>query len=205
MSILQHTFGILFRPTNEWQVIRKKNRNALQVFVTHIPFLALIPTLSAYIGVTQIGWTIGDGHTVKLTTSSAATLCVLAYFAVVAAVYLLGVFIHWMSKTYGVEDPDQQRHYGSMALAVAIATPVLFAGFANLYPQLWVVVGAMGLAACYAIYLVYDGTAVLMNIPRERAFMYASSIITVGLVLTVSVMMVTTVVWGMGIGPIYTD
>lgn len=205
MGILQHTLGILFSPAAEWKAIRSEKNSAIQVFVSHIPFLALVPVLSAYVGVTQVGWTVGGGDPIKLTAASAATLCALTYFAILAAVYVLGEFIHWMSKTYGVSDPDQQRHYESMALAVYVATPILLAGIANLYPQLWVVVIAMGLAACYATYLVYEGIPILMNISREQAFMYASSVITVGLVLAVAVMITTVVVWGMGVGPIYTD
>lgn len=205
MGILQHTFGILFNPANEWKAIRSEKNSAIQVFVSHVPFLALIPCISAYIGVTQVGWSVGGGDPVKLSAMSAATLCVLSYAAIIGAVYILGEFIHWMSRTYGVEDAEQQRHYESMALAVYVATPVLLAGIVNLYPSLWLVVGAMGLAACYATYLVYEGIPILMNIPKDQGFMYASSVITVALVLAVSVMIATVVIWGMGIGPVYID
>ena len=205
MGILQHTLGILFNPDNEWKAIRSEKNSAIQVFMSHVPFLALVPTVSAYIGVTQVGWTVGSGDAVKLTATSAATLCGLAYVALIAAVFILGEFIHWMSKTYGVADNAEQRRYESMALAVYVATPVLLAGVANLYPQLWVVVAAMGLAACYAVYLVYEGIPILMDISKERAFMYASSVMTVALVLAVSVMIATVVVWGMGVGPVYMD
>ncbi len=205
MGILQHTLGILFNPDNEWKAIRNEKNSFIQVYMSHIPFLALVPAVSAYIGVTQVGWTIAGGEPIKLTASSAATLCGLSYVALLAAVFILGQFINWMSKTYGVSGDADQRRYESMALAVYVATPVLLAGVANLYPQLWVVVGAMGLAACYATYLLYEGIPILMNISNDRAFMYASSVITVALVLAITVMIATVVIWGMGIGPVYMD
>lgn len=205
MGILQHTLGILFNPANEWKVIRGESNSFIQVYMSHVPFLALIPVISAYIGVTQVGWTVADGDPVRLSSTSAATLCGLTYVALLAAVFVLGEFINWMSKTYGVDGSDQKRHYEAMALAVYVSTPVFLAGVANLYPELWVVAAAIGLAACYATYLIYEGIPILMNIPRERAFMYASSVITVALVLAVTVMIATVVIWGMGVGPVYID
>lgn len=205
MGFLQHTLGILIHPASEWKAIRNEKNSFLQVFVSHVPLLALIPSVCAYIGVTQVGWTVGDGDPVRLTPASAASLCALTYVALLVGVYLLGEFINWMSKTYGVVDSDEKRHYEGTALAVYVSTPIMLAGVANLYPQLWLIVAAMGLAGAYAVYLIYEGIPILMNISRERAFMFASSIVTVGLVLMISVMMVTAVIWGMGVGPVYTN
>lgn len=205
MGLLQHTLGIFIHPAAEWEAIRNDKSSFLQVFVSHVPLLALIPSVCAFIGVTQVGWTVAGGSPIKLTPASAASLCALTYVALLASIYLFGEFINWMSKTYGVRDSDERRHYEGTALAVYVSTPLMIAGVANLYPQLWVIVTAVGLAGAYAVYLIYEGLPILMNIPRDRAFMFASSIVTVGLVLTVAVMMVTVVIWGMGVGPIYTN
>lgn len=205
MAILQHTLGILLRPATEWQAIRGEQGSFLQLFISQVPFLALIPTVSAYIGVTQVGWTIADGDPVKLTAASALSLCALAYVALLVGIYLLGEFINWMSKTYEVQGDEATRRYGAMALAVYVAAPVLLAGVANLYPELWLVTGVMGLAGAYAVFLIYQGIPILMNISKEQAFMYASSVVTVGLVLMVAVLVVTVVIWGMGVGPVYVD
>jgi hypothetical protein len=205
MAILQHTLGILFRPQTEWEAIRNEKGSFIQVFVRHVPFLALIPAISAYIGVTQIGWVVGGGGVVKLTPSSAISLCALTYAALLAGIFLLGEFINWMSKTYGVKSDDPRRHYESTALAVYVSTPTFIAGFALLYPNLWLVAVIMGLAAAYSVYLIYQGMPILMNISKDQAFLYATSVLTVGLVLMVSTLVATVVIWGMGIGPIYMD
>ncbi len=205
MGFLQHTLGILIRPSSEWTAIRNAKKSYVQVFVSHVPILALIPVVSAFIGVTQVGWSIGDGPSVRLSVSSAATLCALTYVALIGGIYVFGEFINWMSKTYGVSDPADQRHYGGTALAVYTTMPLLLGGFALLYPLPWFVVAVLGLAACHSIYLIYEGIPLLMNIPRERAFLYASSVVTIGLVLMVFIMMAAVVIWGVGVGPVYVD
>lgn len=205
MAILEHTLGILLHPDSEWKAIRNERHSFAQVFLSHVPFLALIPSVAAYYGVTQVGWTIGDGEVVKLTTASALSLCVMTYFALMAGVYILGEFINWMSRTYGVGDDAEKRHYEGTALAVYVTTPVFLAGIVGLYPELWLNAIVTLVAACYSVYLIYEGIPILMNIPKERAFMYASSVVTIGLVLLVVVRVGTVIIWGMGIGPVYVD
>ena len=82
---------------------------------------------------------------------------------------------------------------------------MMLAGIILLYPQLWVVASVFIVAACYSVYLIYEGIPILMNIPKERGFIYASSVITVGLVLAVVVLVATVIVWGSGFGPVYTN
>jgi len=205
MGMLQHTLGILVSPRSEWKLIRSEKRPFLQVFIGQVPFLALIPSISAYIGVTQVGWSVGEGDPIKLTAASAASLCALAYVVLLVGIYVLGEFINWMSKTYGVQGDEATRRYGATALAVYVSTPVLIAGVANLYPEMWFVIAIMGLAGTYAVFLIYQGIPIVMNISKEQAFMYANSVVTVALVLMVTVLMATVVIWGLGVGPVYVD
>ncbi|RMF12944.1 MAG: DUF1282 domain-containing protein, partial [Gammaproteobacteria bacterium] len=61
--------------------------------------------------------------------------------------------------------------------------------------------GLIGLA--YALYLLYEGLPILMNIPEERGFMFASSVLTVGLVMLVGLLAITVIIWSVGFGPVY--
>ena len=61
MSILSHTWGVLIKPESEWKSIRDDETSFMRVYVSISPILALIPALSAYFGVTLVGWTVGDG------------------------------------------------------------------------------------------------------------------------------------------------
>ena len=205
MAILQHTLGILLHPDSEWKAIRNERHSFLQVFVSHVPILALIPCVSFYYGVTQVGWSIGGGDPVKLTAESALSLCVLTYIAMLLGVLVLGEFINWMAKTYGVTDDAETRHYEGTALAVYITVPVFLVGIFGVYPEMWLYATVTVLAGCYSVYLVYEGIPILMNISKERAFMYASSVVTVGLVLLVVVRVGSVILWGIGFGPVYVD
>ena len=205
MAILEHTLGILLHPDSEWKAIRNEKHTFKQVFLSHVPLLALIPTISFFIGVTQVGWSIGNGDPVKLTVLSAAELCGLTYFALLLGVYVLGEFINWMAKTYGVKDNEEQRHYEGTALAVYITTPVFLVGIFGLYPDIWLNAAVTLIAGAYAVYLVYEGIPILMNISKEQAFMYATSVVTVGLVMMVIVRVASVILWTFGVGPVYAD
>jgi len=205
MALLDHTFGILIHPEQEWRLIRDQKESFKQVYLTHVPFLALIPVLAAFYGVTQVGWAVGDGDAVRLSMNSALSLCALTYFALLAGVFVLGEFINWMSKTYGVQGPKERIHYDGTALAVFITTPLFLVGVFLAFPVLWLNALAMTVAGCYSIYLIYEGIPILMNIDKDRAFMYASSVVTVGLVLMVTAMIGTVLIWGMGLDPVFVD
>lgn len=204
MAILEHTLGIFLHPDKEWKSIRSERHSFIQVFVSHMPILALVPVIAAYYGVTQVGWTIG-GDVTKLTSESALALCGFTYIAQLVTVYVLGEYINWMAHSFGVKEEGAQRHYEGTAMAVYVATPLMLAGIVMVYPEPWVVVSVYFVAIAYAVYLLYEGTPILMNIPKERGFIYASSIVTIGLVLAVVVMISTVIVWGMGFEPVYID
>jgi hypothetical protein len=205
MALLQHAFGIMTRPSKEWVAVRKDQSSFAQVFFSHVPFLALIPSLAAFSGVTQVGWSIGGGETIKLSTVSAVSLCALTYVALLLGVFVLGEFINWMAKTYGVSGTEQSRHHAGTALAVCVTTPLFLSGAFLVYPEIWLNALAMILAGAYSVYLIYEGVPVVMSIDRDRAFMYSSSVITVGLVLMVTAIIATVLVWGLGVGPQYVD
>lgn len=205
MAFLEHTLGIMLHPDSEWKAIRNEKHSFQQVFLSHVPLLALIPTISFFIGVTQVGWSIGGGEPVRLTMLSALELCGLTYFALLFGVFILGEFINFMSKTYGVRDSEEKRHYEGTALAVYVTTPVFLAGIFGLYPDIWLNAIVTGIAGAYAVYLIYEGIPILMNISKEQAFMYASSVVTVGLVLMVVVRVIAVILWNLGVGPVYVD
>jgi len=205
MAILDHTLGIMLHPDSEWKAIRQDKHSFRQVFLSHVPFLALIPAVSFFIGVTQVGWSFGDSDPVKLTVLSALELCGLTYLALLVGVFLLGEYINWIAKNYGVKDSDERRHYEGTALAVFITTPVFLVGIFGLYPDLWLNAAVTMIAGAYAVYLVYEGIPILMNISKDQAFMYASSVVTFGLVMMVVVRVGAVILWNWGVGPVYVD
>jgi len=203
MTLLQHSLGVMTHPSSEWVHVREENISFKQLYMRHVPFLALIPAVASFFGVTRVGWQWGDGEVVKLTVNSALSLSGITYVALMLGVFCFGEFINWMARTYGVSDPEGQRHRAGTALAICATTPLFLAGIFLIFPNLWLNVGVMMMASAYSLYLIFNGLPVLMNISSEQAQMYAYSITTVGMVLMVTTLIGTVLVWGMGMGPVY--
>ncbi|MES2822196.1 MAG: Yip1 family protein [Pseudomonadota bacterium] len=194
--MIGHVTGLFLHPAKEWEAIRDTNEKT-----GYMPtlILALIPAASTYIGTTKIGWTVSSNPTVVLTESSALIMSTLMYFAILAGVVAMGIFVKWMSRTYD-SSPSLAR---CIAFAAYTATPIFFAGFTMLYPAP-VLIMLVGVGAIfYTIYFLYSGISIFMRIPEAEGFMFASSILTVGMVMLVSLITITVLILSLGFGSIY--
>lgn len=196
---LGHTVGLLTHPDQEWEAIRKDSESIGRLYLGHILILALIPAAAGFYGTTQVGWQIGDGQVIRLTTGSALQLCVLFYAAMLAGIYIIGRFIDFFAATYEVKNDNPK----GVILAAYTATPVFLMGVIAVYPNIWVNMLVGLIAITYSVYLLYEGLPILMKIPEDRGFMFASSVLTVGLVMFVGLLAISVVIWSMGVGPVY--
>ena len=199
--MIHHVLGLFTHPEQEWKEICGEEESISHMYFTHVLILAAIPAISAYIGTSQVGWIIGNGDPVKLTTASALQMTVMTYIAMLIGIGAMGAFIHWMSRTYDSNPTITQ----CVVFAAYNATPLFIGGLAALYPNLWLSMLVGTAAICYTVYLLYVGIPVFMGIPEEEGFVYASSILAIGLVMLVTMMAMSVVLWGVGIGPVYTS
>lgn len=198
--ILNHVWGIFTHPDDEWATIRSEPNTIGRHYLTHALILAAIPAICGFIGATQVGWTVGSDDTVqKLTSESALMLCLLFYGAMIVGVVILGKFIDFLSETFQEDDHTPR----GIALATYTTTPLFICGLIALYPVLWLdmIIGLVAIA--YSVYLLYEGVPILMSIPKEKGFVFASAIVTVGLVMFVGLLAITVIVWAVGVGPVY--
>ena len=194
---LQHMMGVLHHPKEEWRLIREEHYSTLSCYTSHMVYLAAIPPLAAFIGTTQVGWSITGGEMVKLTVASALPIAIAFYFALLVGAGVMAWFIHWMEKTYG----SNSSFDDCMVLTTFTATPMFLAGLAALIPILWLDM-LIGMAAvAYTIHLLYTGVPEIMKIPKDRGFFFASSILTVGLVVLVGMLAVTAALWSTVLTP----
>lgn len=191
MMYFGHIAGILRDPKSEWTLIEEEHYSAKTVFLTQISILAAIPAISLYIGVTQVGWSVAGESPVRLAESSALGSAVLFYFAMWAAVAFIGGCMHWMEKTYGGNVSLDE----CLVLTTVTATPLFLSGVSFLLPILWLNVAVGGLAMAYSVYLLYTGTAQIMKIDEDRAFMFASSVLTVALCTLVGMLAASVIAW----------
>lgn len=197
--MINHVWGLFAHPGQEWQEITGEERNVGNLHLGEVMVLAAIPAISAFIGTTQVGWSIGGGEAVKLTESSAIQLTFLSYLAMLAGVAVMGGFIHWMSRTYDANPTLVQ----CVVFAAYTATPLFIGGLAALYPHIWLGMIVGTAAICYTTYLLYVGLPTFMNIPSDEGFLFSSSVLAVGLVVLVAIIALSVIMWGMGVGPIY--
>jgi hypothetical protein len=149
----------------------------------------------------MVGWQpAGVREVIKLTPSSALQISILFYITMLVAVFSIGKMIHWMGQTYG----STQALPACIALAAYTATPLFLVGFMALFPSPWLTL-LIGLPAlAYTVYLLYTGVPIMMGIPEERGFLFASAVLAVGLVALVAVMAASVILWGFGYGPAFT-
>jgi len=193
--------ALLFQPHRGWQRIAAHAPSNVAAALWYPLLFALLPALAWYSGTTRVGWRIGSDEVVRLTATSALPIVVLFYLAMVAAVAGIGFMVHWMARTYGAASTLAK----GIALAGCTATPLFLAGAVGFYPwiMLDLIVGLI--AICYAVYLLYIGIPIVMQIPEERGFLFASAVIAVCLVIFIAIMGATVILWDMGATPIFTD
>lgn len=198
---MNHVIGILFNPETEWDKIRVRNDTALGHYMRYVLWIALLPPVAWYFGATEVGWSLG-GRVIKLTSESAMQIVILFYLSILVGVAALGYMVHWMSETYDAKDSSFGKGVG---IAAYTCTPLFICGAIGFYPILWLDILLGVVAASYTVYLLYVGVPIVMEIPRERGFLFASAMVAVGLVLCAALMGATVILWEMGAMPVFTD
>lgn len=197
--MINHAIGLLFTPKGSWTKIRANADGVGGLIYTLV--LAVLPCVAWYYGTTQIGWSIGNGEMTRLTEASAMPIIVLFYLAMVSTIVIIGYFTHWMSSEYGAASSLLK----GIAIASYASTPMFFAGLVGFYPSLWVDM-LVGVAAVgWALYLLYVGIPIVMEIPEERGFLFASAIVAVCLVQLVVIIVASVILWDLGVAPEYVN
>jgi len=196
---LTNAFALLYGPSKEWENISDKKQSISHIYLTYLIFFAAIPPASAFIGSTYVGWQIGNGATHTLTTQSALYLSVIAYFAILVAVFVLSMFIQWMAKTYGAKPSLAE----CVNLTAYSFTPLFLAGFLGAFPILWLDMLVTLFAIGMSVNLLFKGVPKLMGISEEKAFLFSSSILTVAMVSLVGMLAITVIFWGSGFSPVF--
>ena len=199
--ILQHALGLLTHPDDEWESIEKEHSTPTTVIMAYTCILAAIAPLCAYYSTTQLGWTVGGDHNVKLSQESAFQLCALTYIAMLAGIFALGWMIDWMAETYGGH--HEKNAASGIALAAYSSTPIFLAGLALLYPVPWFNLLIFVAAALHSCFLMLDGIPIVMHIEKDRAVFFGGAILAAALILLVGTRVGSVLIWSMGIGPVF--
>ena len=64
--MINHVWGLLAHPDREWKQIDNERESVSHAYAHHILWLAAIPAVCAFIGTTQLGWSFGGNHLLRL-------------------------------------------------------------------------------------------------------------------------------------------
>ncbi len=198
---MNHLIGILFNPASTWESIRDSNDSVVAHYLKYVLIIGLLPSVAWYYGSTRIGWEVG-GRVIRITDDSAMQIMGLFYLAILVGVAGLGFMVHWMSETY---EADTSTYSKGIGIAAYTCTPMFLCGLTGFYPILWLDMILGCVAAAYSVYLLYIGVPIVMNIPKERGFLFASAMVAVGLVGCAAMLGATVILWEMGAMPVFTD
>lgn len=199
--MLATPFLLLFTPRRVWQQTAAKPPTSPALVLLYPIIFALLPAFAWYVGTTHIGWQVGSGEPVRMTATSAQIIAVLFYATMVISVAGIGYMIHWMALTYGAQSTVAK----GIVIAALTAMPLFIAGAVGFHPSLVIdmIVGVVAL--CYAVYLLYVGIPIVMQIPQERGFLFASAVIAVCMVIFIAIMGASVILWDSVAPPIFRD
>lgn len=197
--MIQHVPGLLFSPGKEWQKIAPSADRATNFL--YVVVFATLPAVAWYHGTSSVGWSVGDGDVTRLTPGSALRLIVLFYLAMLLAIAAIGYFIHWMAGSYDAESTLMR----GISVAGYTATPMFLAGAVGFFPDLWLALLLAIASVSWSLHLLYTGIPVVMKVPQERGFLFASAVVAICLVILIAIMCISVILWDMGFAPVYTN
>ena len=195
--MIGQVLNLLIDPEPTWKNIKTKLDDGSSNILTIMILLSIIPPISGYIGTTMVGWQLGAGDPIKLTNTSAGTIAILYFFAIIVGINAVALAIRWMAQTYD----SNVSHRHALALSFFTAAPLLLVGIFEIYPLLWLnfLVGLLALAL--SVRLLFTGVPIVLDVNKDRGMLYASSILAFGLIALVAMLVITALLWGFGLEP----
>lgn len=175
MNLIQRVKDILLKPKETWPVIEGEAADTASVYSNYLIFLAAIPAVAGFIGLSLIG-VGGFGFSMRIPVMSGLLNMVVGYVLSLAMVFVLALIVDALAPTFG----GTKSAINALKLVAYGGTAGFVGGIFSLLPA----VSILGLlAALYSIYLIYTGMPVLMKCPPGKAGTYTAVVIVCGIVL----------------------
>jgi hypothetical protein len=169
MPLIERVQAILLKPKQTWPVIAAEPTDAAAIYSRYLVFLAAIPALAGFIGLTLVG-AGAFGVSYRLPIATGLVQMVISYLLSLAMVFVLALIVNALAPTFG----GTKNQLAALKLVAYGSTAGFVGGIFNLLPS----IAILGLlAAIYSIYLIYTGIAVLMRCPADKAGAYTAVVI----------------------------
>jgi len=180
--LLEKVKKILFDPANCWQEIKDETIDIKQFFLSYVLILAAIGPISKFIGYAIIGRAFGY----RLSFLGAITNLILSYVIEIAGVIISAFIMNQLASTLNYKN-DFKEH---LKLICYSLTPYWILSVFYLIPPLSLIslIGAL-----YSIYLLFLGAPIIIEVPKEKIFIYLIILI---IILSIINIAVNTLVFG---------
>ncbi len=169
MNLVERVKKILISPSKEWETIKEEEHSIAQLYTSYAIVLAAIPAISQFFGYTIVGVS-GFGIHIRWSVVNALGHSIVSYLLSLVGVYIVALIINALAPTFS----SQKDMTNAFKLSLYSMTPVWIAGILYIIPALSVLVLIAGI---YGIYILYLGLPILMNTPKDKAFVYVLVII----------------------------
>jgi hypothetical protein len=175
MALAQRVMTVLTSPERAWRVIDGERGNIRALFGDYVAYLAAIPAVAGFIGMSIVGFTVPSVGTYRVGVVAGLLAALVQYVATFATVYIVALVANALAPRF-----DGERDMPSALKLIAYSfTPAWLSGIFLLLP------GLQFLTICglYGVYILYRGLPILMRSPPERAPGYAAAIVASALAI----------------------
>ncbi|HJQ79300.1 MAG TPA: Yip1 family protein [Lacipirellulaceae bacterium] len=188
---------LMFHPSAVFEELSETRPSPSSVFFRFVIWMAAIPPIMAYLGASQFGWRLGAREALYLPNAQLLAISIGYFLALLFGFVSTAVISQWMASTYGARH-SLGIHF---ALVTLIGLPLVIGSIIHLFPHVFINVLVLVPALIWSMYLLFRGLPVVLKISPERGMLMASSIIAYLLVASVSLLGISVMLWGWGIGP----
>jgi len=177
-GLFQRVKGIIISTESEWENVASEEPDTSAIMLRYVLLLALIPAVAILIYTGLIGETV-YGFRVR-SMSGGIVQGIIQLVSAVLSVYVISFITAWLApQFYG------QRNLGrAMQLIAYSMTPMWLVGFFHVLPsaQTFKII-VMTVGGIYAIYLIFKGLPLIMDVSENKALGYTLAILVAGFVV----------------------
>lgn len=187
---------VVFAPDEVFRAVAAESPPATGVIFRFALWISLLPPLFAYIGTVNFGWRLGV-EPVFFPEPVVLALCAAYFVALLVGLLSSAVIARWMAATY-----DASQSFGRcLALMTIVCAPLALGSAIHLYPNAFLNVLVLVPVLIWSVFLLYRGLPVVLGTGQNRGMLMASALIAYLMVAVVSLLGITVVLWGNGLGP----
>ena len=182
MSIVERAKNIIFKPTDEWNVIAAEPATIGRLFTGYAMPLALILVASEILFSGLLGISAADmmglgGGIMSMGMTAIAGMAVVGFVLSLVTLFVMGTIVKLVSPSFnGTSDKVQ-----AMKLMTYASTPSWVVALVSWIPFLGALLSFAAIA--YVVYLIYLGLHPVLGVPKEKIAGFTVVIVLIYLVL----------------------